>query len=112
MSRSGNPRRLPRKASGFVLQPEALGGVPRSRTARRSPRRPGRTERHVVHDSIGRRSDGVQHVRPGRGAADEGHLVLFDGLRRPQHPLSVQDHPPPCRGGEGALVGPHLWIVA
>ena len=65
-----------------------------------------------MHDSIGRRLDGVQHVRPGRRAANEGDLPIFNRLRGTPYPPSVQEHPPPCCGGEGVLVGSYLRLVA
>ena len=112
MPTSGNPERLSRKASGVVLQPEAVGGVPRCRETHHASRRPGRTKRYVMHDPSGRRTDGLQHIRTGRRAADKRDFDVFDGLRRSKYPLPVQDHPSPCCGGERTPMGARCRFVA
>ena len=65
-----------------------------------------------MHDSSGRRVDGMQHIWTGRWAANERNLTIFNILRRGSYRTPIQDYPPTCRGGEGSLVGSDSWVVA
>ena len=85
----GNTRRLPRKTSRQILQPEPIGDIPRGREAHRASGRLRRAERYVVHDSGRCRVDGVQHVWSGCRAVNEGDIALFNGLRGTQYAIPV-----------------------
>lgn len=85
----GNTGGLPRKASWKILQPESAGNISCCRETHGSSHRPGCAERHVMHDSSRRRIDGVQHVWSGCRGANEGDLVIFNGLRWNQDSVPV-----------------------
>lgn len=109
-------RRLPRQASGEILQPGSTRNLPRARDEghHRAPRGTRRAERHVLHDPSRRIADGMQHLRPGRWAPHQGDIVLLDALQRAHDPLAVQGYPPSgdrrarahVGAGGGVLAGP------